>query len=145
VCDESVAALDVSIQAQILNLFMELRRDLKLTYLFISHDLGVVEHLSDRVVIMYLGRVVEIAPAEALFRAPNHPYTRALLANVPRLEAKKQRFTPVKGEIPSPLDPPSGCHFHPRCPFAFERCKAEAPPLAEIAPGHWSACHLNAG
>jgi peptide/nickel transport system ATP-binding protein len=143
VCDESVAALDVSIQAQILNLFMELRRDLKLTYLFISHDLGVVEHLSDRVVIMYLGRVVEIAPTETLFRAPNHPYTRALLANVPRLEAKKQRFAPVAGEIPSPLDPPSGCHFHPRCPFAMPRCKAEAPALAEIAPGHWSACHLN--
>jgi peptide/nickel transport system ATP-binding protein len=144
VCDESVAALDVSIQAQILNLFMELRRDLKLTYLFISHDLGVVEHLSDRVVIMYLGRVVEIAPTEALFGAPNHPYTSALLANVPRLEAKKQRFAPVKGEIPSPLDPPSGCHFHPRCPFAMERCKAEPPALTEIAPGHWSACHLNA-
>ena len=144
VCDESVAALDVSIQAQILNLFMELRRDLKLTYLFISHDLGVVEHLSDRVVIMYLGRVVEIAPSEALFRAPNHPYTRALLANVPRLEAKKQRFAPVAGEIPSPLDPPSGCHFHPRCPFAMARCEAEAPVLAEIAPGHWAACHLNA-
>jgi peptide/nickel transport system ATP-binding protein len=144
VCDESVAALDVSIQAQILNLFMELRRDLKLTYLFISHDLGVVEHLSDRVVIMYLGRVVEIAATEALFRAPNHPYTRALLANVPRLEAKKQRFAPVAGEIPSPLAPPSGCHFHPRCPFAMPHCKAEAPALAEIAPGHWSACHLNA-
>jgi peptide/nickel transport system ATP-binding protein len=143
VCDESVAALDVSIQAQILNLFMELRRDLKLTYLFISHDLGVVEHLSDRVVIMYLGRVVEIAPTETLFRAPNHPYTRALLANVPRLEAKKQRFAPVKGEIPSPLDPPSGCHFHPRCPFAMARCKEDAPALAEIAPGHRSACHLN--
>ena len=144
VCDESVAALDVSIQAQILNLFMELRRDLKLTYLFISHDLGVVEHLSDRVVIMYLGRVVEIAPTEALFRAPNHPYTRALLANVPRLEAKKQRFAPIAGEIPSPLDPPAGCHFHPRCPFAMARCKSEAPALTEVAPGHWSACHLNA-
>jgi peptide/nickel transport system ATP-binding protein len=144
VCDESVAALDVSIQAQILNLFMELRRDLKLTYLFISHDLGVVEHLSDRVVIMYLGRIVEIAPSEALFRAPNHPYTRALLANVPRIEARKQRFAPVAGEIPSPLDPPSGCHFHPRCPFAMARCKVEAPALAEIAPGHRSACHLNA-
>ena len=144
VCDESVAALDVSIQAQILNLFMELRRDLKLTYLFISHDLGVVEHLSDRVVIMYLGRVVEIAPTGALFRAPNHPYTRALLANVPRLDVRKQRFAPVAGEIPSPLDPPSGCHFHPRCPFAMARCKAEAPALVEIAPGHWSACHLNA-
>jgi peptide/nickel transport system ATP-binding protein len=144
VCDESVAALDVSIQAQILNLFMELRRDLKLTYLFISHDLGVVEHLSDRVVIMYLGRVVEIAPTETLFRAPNHPYTRALLANVPRLDARKQRFAPVAGEIPSPLDPPSGCHFHPRCPFAMARCTVEAPALAEIAPGHRSACHLNA-
>jgi peptide/nickel transport system ATP-binding protein len=143
VCDESVAALDVSIQAQVLNLFMDLRRDLRLTYLFISHDLGVVEHLSDRVVIMYLGRVVEIAPTEALFRAPNHPYTQALLANVPRLDARKQRFEPVKGEIPSPLDPPAGCHFHPRCPFAMPRCKAEAPALKEIAPGRRSACHLN--
>jgi peptide/nickel transport system ATP-binding protein len=122
---------------------MELRRDLKLTYLFISHDLGVVEHLSDRVVIMYLGRVVEIAPTETLFRAANHPYTRALLANVPRLEAKKQRFAPLAGEIPSPLDPPAGCHFHPRCPFAMARCKADVPALTEIA-GHLSACHLNA-
>src|SRR5262249_34057553 len=122
VCDESVAALDVSIQAQILNPFMALRRDLKLTYLFISHDLGVVEHLADRVVIMYLGRVVEVAATETLFAAPNHPYTQALLANVPRLEAKKQRFQPIKGEIPSPLDPPPGCHFHPRCPFAMARC-----------------------
>jgi peptide/nickel transport system ATP-binding protein len=144
VCDEPVAALDVSIQAQIINLFVKLREEFGLAYLFISHDLGVVEHLSDRVVIMYLGRVVEIAPTEALFRAPNHPYTRALLANVPRLEARKQRFAPVAGEIPSPLDPPSGCHFHPRCPFAMARCKAEAPALVEIAPGHWSACHLNA-
>jgi len=143
VCDESVAALDVSIQAQILNLFMALRQDLKLTYLFISHDLGVVEHLSDRVVIMYLGRVVEIAPTEALFDAPNHPYTQALLANVPQLEAKKQRFTPIIGEIPSPIDPPTGCHFHPRCPFAMPRCKVEAPILNEIAPDRRSACHLN--
>ena len=143
VCDESVAALDVSIQAQILNLFMDLRRDLKLTYLFISHDLGVVEHLADRVVIMYLGRVVESAPTEALFGAANHPYTQALLANVPRLEAKKQRFQPIKGEMPSPLDPPSGCHFHPRCPFAMARCKVETPALKEIAPGRLSACHLN--
>jgi peptide/nickel transport system ATP-binding protein len=143
VCDESVAALDVSIQAQILNLFMELRRDLKLTYLFISHDLGVVEHLCDRVLIMYLGRIVETAPTEALFAAPNHPYTQALLANVPRLDARKQRFAPVKGEIPSPLDPPAGCHFHPRCPFAMARCKTEAPALKEIAPGRRSACHLN--
>ena len=136
-------ALSVSVQAQILNLFMELRRDLKLTYLFISHDLGVVEHLADRVVIMYLGRVVEIAPTEALFAAPNHPYTQALLANVPRLEAKKQRFQPIKGEMPSPLDPPPGCHFHPRCPFAMARCRTETPALKEIAPGWLSACHLN--
>jgi peptide/nickel transport system ATP-binding protein len=145
VCDESVASLDVSIKAQVLNLFMQLRRDLRLTCLFISHDLGVVEHISDRIVIMYLGRIVEIAPTEALFRAPNHPYTRALLANVPRLEARKQRFEPVKGEIPSPFDPPSGCHFHPRCPFAMARCRDERPALAEIAPGRWSACHLNDG
>ena len=124
-------------------LFMELRRDLKLTYLFISHDLGVVEHLADRVVIMYLGRVVEIAETQALFAAPNHPYTQALLANVPRLEAKKQRFQPIKGEMPSPLDPPPGCHFHPRCPFAMARCRSETPALKDIAPGRLSACHLN--
>ena len=143
VCDEAVAALDVSIQAQILNLFMELRASLGLTYLFISHDLGVVEHLSDRVVIMYLGRVVESASAEEIFRRPNHPYTQALLLQVPRLESRKTQFQPVKGEIPSPLEPPSGCHFHPRCPHALARCKAEAPALREIAPGHLAACHLN--
>jgi peptide/nickel transport system ATP-binding protein len=143
VCDESVAALDVSIQAQILNLFMDLRRDLNLTYLFISHDLGVVEHLSDRVVIMYLGRVVEEAPSEEVFARPNHPYTQALLSEVPRIEARKKSFAGVKGEIPSPLNPPSGCHFHPRCPHAFDRCKLERPALKSIAPGHRSACHLN--
>ena len=143
ICDEAVAALDVSIQAQVLNLFMDLRRDLNLTYLFISHDLGVVEHLSDRVVIMYLGRVVESGPAEELFEAPNHPYTQALLVEVPRLESRRRRFVPVKGEIPSPIHPPPGCHFHPRCPHAFERCKAEVPTLREIAPGRLSACHLN--
>ena len=143
ICDEAVAALDVSIQAQILNLFMKLRRELDLTYLFISHDLGVVEHLSDRVVIMYLGRVVEEAPTEAVFRRPNHPYTRALLAEVPRIEARKRAFSGVKGEIPSPLNPPPGCHFHPRCPHAFERCRIERPALREVAPGHRSACHLN--
>jgi peptide/nickel transport system ATP-binding protein len=143
VCDESVASLDVSIKAQVLNLFMQLRADLGLTYLFISHDLGVVEHISDRTVIMYLGRLVEIAPTAELFRAPNHPYTQALLANVPRLEARKHRFEAVKGEIPSPLDPPPGCHFHPRCPFAFDRCRNERPALKEIAPDRWSACHLN--
>jgi peptide/nickel transport system ATP-binding protein len=143
VCDEAVAALDVSIQAQILNLFMKLRRELDLTYLFISHDLGVVEHLSDRVVIMYLGRVVEEAATEEVFRRPNHPYTRSLLASVPRIEARKRAFAVVQGEIPSPLNPPTGCHFHPRCPHAMDRCRVEVPALKAVAPGHRSACHLN--
>jgi peptide/nickel transport system ATP-binding protein len=143
VCDEAVAALDVSIQAQVLNLFMELRRELDLTYLFISHDLGVVEHLSDRVVIMYLGRVVETAPTEALFAEPAHPYTRGLLSAVPRLTSRKTAFRSVEGEIPSPLNPPPGCHFHPRCPHAMERCRIEAPVLKEVAPGRTAACHLH--
>jgi peptide/nickel transport system ATP-binding protein len=104
----------------------------------------VVEHIADRVVILYLGRVVEIAPTAELFRAPNHPYTQALLANVPRLDTKKRRFAPIKGELPSPFAPPSGCHFHPRCPAAMDRCRGERPALAEIAPGRLSACHLNA-
>jgi peptide/nickel transport system ATP-binding protein len=143
VCDEAVAALDVSIQAQVLNLFSELREALSLTYLFISHDLGVVRYLSDRVVVMYLGRVVEIAPAAELYAAPNHPYTQALLAEVPRLERKRRAYAPIRGEIPSPLAPPSGCHFHPRCPHAMPRCSTEAPALREIAPGRFSACHLN--
>ena len=143
VCDEAVAALDVSIQAQVLNLFMDLRERLGLTYLFISHDLGVVRHLAQRVVVMYLGRVVESAPAPELFAAPNHPYTQALLAEVPKLERKRREFAPIKGEIPSPLAPPSGCHFHPRCPRAMERCASEVPALREIAPGRLSACHLN--
>jgi len=143
VCDESVATLDVSIQAQVLNLFMQLRHELHLTYLFISHDLGLVEHLSDRVVVMYLGRVVEIAPTAELFQRPNHPYTQALVTNVPRLVVTKRRFEPVPGEIPSPFNPPRGCHFHPRCPFAMARCRTDAPALVEIAPGRQSACHLN--
>jgi peptide/nickel transport system ATP-binding protein len=143
VCDEAVAALDVSIQAQILNLFMRLRKELDLTYLFISHDLGVVEHLSDRVVIMYLGRVVEEADTETVFRRPNHPYTRSLLDSVPRIENRKRAFSVVKGEIPSPINPPPGCHFHPRCPLAMERCRVEVPKLREVAPGQRSACHLN--
>ena len=144
ICDEAVAALDVSIQAQVLNLFMELREALGLTYLFISHDLGVVRHLCDRVVIMYLGRVVETAPATEFFASPNHPYARALLAEVPRLEARKKDFVAIIGEIPSPLDPPPGCHFHPRCPHATALCREEVPVLKPIAPGRWSACHLNA-
>jgi peptide/nickel transport system ATP-binding protein len=143
VCDEAVAALDVSIQAQILNLFMDLREELGLTYLFISHDLGVVEHLSDRVAIMYLGRIVEEAPAVEIFARPNHPYTQALLKEVPRIDTRKRPFSSLKGELPSPLNPPPGCHFHPRCPHAFVRCSEERPAIREIAPGHRAACHLN--
>lgn len=143
VCDEAVAALDVSIQAQILNLFMDLREALDLTYLFISHDLGVIEHLSDRVVIMYLGKIVEEAPKKELFARPSHPYTRALLDEMPRIETKKRSFSFLKGEIPSPLHPPSGCHFHPRCPHAFDRCRNEAPQLKAVSSNHATACHLN--
>jgi len=143
VCDEAVAALDVSIQAQILNLFMDLREEYNLTYLFISHDLGVVNHIADRIVIMYLGRIVETAPKTELFAEPNHPYTKALLEDVPRLDRRRQVYSAVKGELPSPLDPPTGCHFHPRCPFAMPRCREEIPALKEIAPGRHSACHLN--
>ena len=145
VCDEAIAALDVSIQAQVINLFMDLRQDLDLTYLFISHDLSVVEHISDRVIIMYLGRIVETAPTDEIFAEPNHPYTSALLNEVPRLDHRGIDYEPVSGEIPSPLDPPPGCHFHPRCPHATERCRAEAPVLREIAPGRMSACPLNDG
>ena len=143
VCDEAVAALDVSIQAQVLNLFIRLRDELNLTYLFISHDLGVVRHLSDRVVIMYLGRIVESAPADAVFTRPNHPYTQALLASAPKLEARRMEFFAVKGEIPSPLNPPPGCHFHPRCPHSMPRCSAEKPLLKQVSLAHFSACHLN--
>jgi oligopeptide/dipeptide ABC transporter ATP-binding protein len=144
ICDEAVAALDVSIQAQVLNLFMELRDDFGLTYLFISHDLGVVRHVSNRVVVMYLGRVVEVGESASLFASPSHPYTRALLREVPRIDAARRRFEPIRGEIPSPLDPPTGCHFHPRCPDAMPRCAREAPVLRQVAPDRWSACHLHA-
>ena len=144
VCDEAVAALDVSIQAQVLNLFVRLREEFGLTYLFISHDLGVVEHVSDRVLVMYLGRVVEEAPTDELFAAPNHPYTQALLHEVPRIDTGRRLYRGIAGEIPSPLAPPPGCHFHPRCPHAMPICRTESPPLIEIAPGRRSACHLNA-
>jgi peptide/nickel transport system ATP-binding protein len=143
VCDEAVAALDVSIQAQILNLFMDLRDELGLAYLFISHDLGVIEHLCDRVAVMYLGRVVESAPVDELFARPNHPYTRALLAEIPRIDQRRTAFNTIRGEIPSPITPPSGCHFHPRCPQAMPRCSSEVPTLRGIAIHHASACHLN--
>lgn len=142
VCDESVAALDVSIQAQVLNLFMDLKQALGLAYLFISHDLSVVRHIADRVVIMYLGRIVETASSDALFADPQHPYTRALLENVPKLEARKRTFSTIRGEIPSPINPPPGCHFHPRCPQAGPRCAREAPALRPAAHGGTTACHL---
>ena len=143
VCDESIAALDVSIQAQIINLFVKLRDEFTLTYLFISHDIGVIEHISDRVIVMYLGRIVETAPISSFLQTPNHPYTKALLGGVPRLEVGKREYKPVLGEIPSPLDPPTGCHFHPRCLFSSERCQREAPVLRELSASHFSACHLN--
>ena len=145
VLDEPVASLDVSIQAQVLNLFMDLRRDLGLTAVFISHDLGVVRHVCDRVAIMYLGRIVEIAPMAQLYARPGHPYTRALFDSVPRVGAGRQVFHPIAGEIPSPINPPSGCHFHPRCPLAGARCKREAPTLQTNADGRQLACHLAAG
>jgi len=143
ICDEPVSALDVSLQAQVINLFMDLREQFSLTYLFISHDLGVVEHLADVVAIMYLGRIVEQAPASEIFRRPNHPYTQALTMQTPRLAVNKRPFEPLRGELPSPLSPPSGCPFHPRCPHVMSRCKIEAPILKPIAPNHSSACHLN--
>ena len=143
VCDEAVAALDVSIQAQVLNLFTRLREELGITYLFISHNLGVVGHIADRVVIMYLGRIVESAPTAVVFSRPNHPYTQALLAELPRLDAQRRSYQPIRGELPSPLAPPPGCAFHPRCPHAMPRCREERPALAAIGPGHASACHLN--
>lgn len=142
VCDEPVAALDVSIQAQVINLFMDLRAQRGLTYMFISHDLGVVRHISDRVAIMYLGKIVEMAPTAEIFSHAQHPYTQALLAEVPDVARRKRVFMPIKGEIPSPLNPPSGCTFHPRCPHAMERCKQEVPVLRETAAGHVTACHL---
>jgi len=142
VCDEPVAALDVSVQAQVLNLFMTLRESRALAYLFISHDLGVIRHLADRVAIMYLGRVVETASARELFARPAHPYTRALLAEVPDLARRRRAYASVAGEMPSPLAPPAGCSFHPRCPVATDRCRAEPPRLRAIAPGHQAACHL---
>ena len=145
VCDEPVASLDVSIQAQIVNLFLKLRRDLGLTMLFISHDLGVVRHLCDRVAIMYLGRIVEVGPAAEIYGAPQHPYTRALLDSMPKLVLDDEAavaFKPIRGELPSPLNPPAGCHFHARCPVAEPRCRTVAPELRATGPGRRTACHL---
>jgi len=144
ICDEPVASLDVSIQAQIINLFLKLKRDLGLTMLFISHDLAVVRHISDRVAIMYLGRIVEQGASAAVYSAPRHPYTRALLDSVPRLELADDSvvtFRPIEGELPSPLSPPPGCHFHLRCPHVSALCRGTVPRLAEHAAGHSAACH----
>lgn len=143
VCDEAVASLDVSVQAQILNLFADLRQEYQLTYLFISHDLGVVEHICDRIVIMYLGRIVEQGPVAELFSNPNHPYTQTLLDHVPQIDARHQQYPVIKGEVPSPLNPPSGCHFHPRCASAFDQCRLDRPRLVSLNPRHCSACFLN--
>jgi oligopeptide/dipeptide ABC transporter ATP-binding protein len=146
VCDEPVSALDVSIQAQIINLLQSLQKEDNLSLLFISHDLNVVKHLSQRTAVMYLGKIVEMAPTELLNRQAAHPYTQALLASKPSLDpTDRKRFQPLQGDVPSPINPPSGCHFHPRCPKAEDRCKTEIPNQIELEEGHIVTCHLYNG
>ncbi|HSU06845.1 MAG TPA: dipeptide ABC transporter ATP-binding protein [Acetobacteraceae bacterium] len=143
VADEPVSALDVSVQAQVLNLMMDLQDEFALGYLFISHDLGVVEHIGQRIAVMYLGRIVELADRDALFAAPQHPYSEALLAAAPLPDPRARRVRPIiEGEVPSPIDPPSGCAFHPRCPYAVARCRTETPALRRLTDGRLAACHL---
>ncbi len=145
ICDEPVSALDVSIQAQVVNVFVDLQQRLGLSYLFVAHDLAVVRHVSDRIAVMYLGRIVEIAPRDDIYREPLHPYTKALMAAVPVadpvVEAQRERV-PLQGEVPSPLSPPSGCRFHPRCPFAMDVCRSVDPVLTDMGGGRSVACHL---
>jgi peptide/nickel transport system ATP-binding protein len=143
VCDEAVSALDVSVKAQIVNLLQDLQREFGLALLFISHDLAIVEHMTHRIAVMYLGKIVEIAAREQIFASPKHPYTKALLSAVPVPDPTIRR-TPIilKGDVPSPINPPSGCRFHTRCPFVFDRCRTEEPELRQRAEGQWAACHL---
>jgi peptide/nickel transport system ATP-binding protein/oligopeptide transport system ATP-binding protein len=145
--DEPVSALDVSIQAQIINLMMDLQNEFKLSYLFVAHDLAVVEHISHRIAVMYLGRIVETTDKNSLFDMPLHPYTEALLSAVPipKAGARRRKRVILSGDVPSPINPPSGCHFHSRCPYVMAECRHEVPMLREVVPGHWAACHLHTG